>query len=338
MVDAFPQSASSEAEHHTVVVIGTGFGGSMTALSLARHFKKWNAEHTEGPKRTILMLERGTWWTTPVGTVQDKEVKTYDFLVGRKQPVQFWPAQNYFRGFIDIFTRCLRRRGNPDGLYELTRLGPTGFWSLFRRKHDGVSILRANGVGGGSLVYSNITIRPPDLVFRDPRWAPVRWTPEERDRYYNLAREAIGKGVLHARDVEEREQSPAAPINTGLSNITTRTARHEPHWLETRELTNPRGLKQLDTDRAARVGARTLAPGDEGRDPDNHLWLDRARVLGTLPCRGGAHGQDDVRGGYRARGCRGAVPAGKVPRRHPPPGTPDGWKGVPRGSGVPRHG
>ena len=80
----------------TVIVIGTGFGACMTALPLARKFKA----HNKG--ETILMLERGTWWTTPVGTVQDKEVKAYDFLRGKNQPVQFWASQNHFRGLIAL--------------------------------------------------------------------------------------------------------------------------------------------------------------------------------------------------------------------------------------------
>ena len=63
--------------HFTVVIIGSGFGGTMTALPLADKFK----ERANGPnapkiKENILMLERGTWWTTPISTVQDKEVKT----------------------------------------------------------------------------------------------------------------------------------------------------------------------------------------------------------------------------------------------------------------------
>jgi hypothetical protein len=29
------------------------------------------------------MLERGTWWTTPVGTVKDKEVAAFKFLDGK---------------------------------------------------------------------------------------------------------------------------------------------------------------------------------------------------------------------------------------------------------------
>jgi len=54
---------NSNATHYTAVVIGTGFGGCMTAIPLARKFVE------RGKGESVLMLERGTWWTTPVGTV-----------------------------------------------------------------------------------------------------------------------------------------------------------------------------------------------------------------------------------------------------------------------------
>src|SRR2546421_499360 len=156
-MDASNQPTQSESRHK-FVIIGSGFGGTMTGLSLARVLKARN----EG--ESILILERGTWWTTPVGTVQDKEGITYDFLrKEKKQPVQFWSSLNHFRGFLDIFTRCLRKRGNIDGLYQMETLGKRPLMGLFGGENDGVSVVRASGVGGGSLVYSNITIRPPEL-------------------------------------------------------------------------------------------------------------------------------------------------------------------------------
>jgi choline dehydrogenase-like flavoprotein len=100
-----------------VLVIGSGFGGTMVGLSLAHRFAK------AGRSDRITILERGTWWTTPVGTVQDKEVRTYDFLRAKGQPVQFWSSAEHFRGFVDIVLRCLRRPGNLDGLYEVTQFG-----------------------------------------------------------------------------------------------------------------------------------------------------------------------------------------------------------------------
>src|SRR5215218_1747655 len=147
--------------HHAVVVIGSGFGGSMTALAVARALEARNQRN--GAADSVLMLERGVWWTTPTGTVQDREVETYGFLAdGHKQPVQYWESAESFRGLIDLYTRCFRRRRNEDGLYDLVTFGKRGLLGM--AKNDGVTIMRASGVGGGSLVYSNITIQPPDFV------------------------------------------------------------------------------------------------------------------------------------------------------------------------------
>jgi len=256
-------------QHYTVVVIGTGFGGTMTALTLARDLKKRKGQKLDEGKN-ILMLERGTWWTTPVGTVQDKEVKTYDFLANKNnQPVQYWPSQNTFKGVIDIVTRCFRRGRNKDGLYNLTALGWKWPMSLLRGG-DGVTILQANGVGGGSLIYANITIRPPDLIFNDARW-PLKWDEQERHDYYNLARDAIGYGVISAQEARDAknvpyvgESLPLYNVNAGLSNIVTRSARLDPHWKVKDDPLNSRGIKQIDPQSQA-----------------NALWIDRARVFQT---------------------------------------------------------
>ena len=123
---------SENANHYRAVVIGTGFGGTMTAIPLAQHLK------VQHPGETVLMLERGTWWTTPVSTVQDKEVKTAEFIANKGQPVQYWSSLNNFRGFLDIFSRCFRRTKdeniftrlfkslrNEDGLFEKAGFRPS---------------------------------------------------------------------------------------------------------------------------------------------------------------------------------------------------------------------
>gem|GEM_PF-755260 len=344
---------------YKVLILGTGFGGSMTAIPLAEQLK--------GTGQKILMLERGTWWTTPVGTVQDKEVWTRAFLERHNQPVQVWSTPNHFRGFIDLFTRCFRRTKdaniftrlfprlrNEDGLFDFTLLGTRGFLGLglVRAKSDGISVIRASGVGGGSLVYSNITIRPPDFIFDDPRW-PLSWNKQERHEYFEMARDAIGTGIVFAlRQRDAKGTTPvkakvksltgeatafdaaaktitvrlpdktektftlkdgvAVPpdfrlarpiwlstepagadlvvtgiqlqgpwrINTGLSNINTRSARLEPHWLVKPypdPAFNARGLKQIDPKRPA----DDPVPPDPkvAQDPKAALWIDRARVF-----------------------------------------------------------
>lgn len=268
-----------KAKHYNVVVIGTGFGGTMTALPIARAFK----QRAKG--ETVLMLERGTWWTTPVGTVQDKEVVTYDFLQkDNKQPVQYWSTPNHFSGFLDLFTRCFRHKKNEDGLYDMSLVGRRGFLGIFGRQNDGVSILRACGVGGGSLVYSNITLRPPNFIFDDNKNWPLTWLPAERDAFYDLARLSISKGVLWA--LEQAGQSLVQPgpgvlpnvgaPNTGLSNIVTRTAKADPNWVIKPDPNNSRGLKQIQ------VPPDPPVPPPPGRlDFYNDVWIDRARLFQT---------------------------------------------------------
>lgn len=285
--------SQSTKRDHTAVIIGTGFGGTMTGIPLAQAFKDRNKGED------ILMLERGTWWTTPHSTVQDKEVHAADFLKEKKQPVQYWSSNNGFRGFIDIFSRCFRRTKdeniftklfkslrNEDGLFDFTIMGTRGFLGLFGKKSDGVTVIRASGVGGGSLVYSNITIQPPAFIFKDPRW-PISWSDAEREDFFNRARHAIGFSVtsmLKARAAHKipftGKTMPPDAVNAGLSNIVARTARLKPHWQVARDpnnLANPRGVKRYVTNPAAPNPPDPNAPPVPDRA--NALWLDRARVF-----------------------------------------------------------
>jgi len=248
-------TGATAASHYAVAVIGSGFGGTMTALSLARVLK-------ERPgSRRMLILERGAWWTTPVETVQDKQVATADFLREKKQPVRYWASAEHFKGLVDLLLRCVRRPHHEDGLYDVTSFG---------KGADGLTVVRSNGVGGGSLIYANVTIKPPDFIFKDPRW-PLGWSDAERDHYFHLARHAIGYGVLSARDAEKNKQipylglsMPPGAMNTGLSNIVTRSTRLDPHW-------NPTPTEP---------GGKQIAPGIPA-DPTNADWIDRARVFQT---------------------------------------------------------
>lgn len=273
-------------KHYTVVIIGSGFGGSMTGLTLARDFNQRSLKEPKKPKKTVLMLERGTWWTTPVGTVQDKETKTADYLRNKNQPVQYWPSVEHFRGFIDIFLRCVRRKKNEDGLYDITQFGKRGFLGLFGAKNDGVTIVHASGVGGGSLVYSNITIQPPDLIFDDPRW-PVKWNGQ-RNQWYDRARDAIGFGVLYAQErANPTQPDPTGAtlqklkVNTGLSNINTRSSRLDPHWDTRIDASSRQEVKHIHLeDIADPPPADSFDPRLPATSTNRH-WIDRARVFQT---------------------------------------------------------
>ena len=273
LAGAKAMDVTGTTRHYSAVVIGSGFGGTMTALPLALAFRD------RGKGEDVLMLERGTWWTTPIETVQDKDVAALAFLKQRQQPVQCWSSAENFRGFLDIFTRCVRRPRNPDGLYDLTTFGRYAPFRLGLVENDGVTILRASGVGGGSLVYANVTIRPPDFVLDDARW-PLTWTPTERDYYYELARDAIGIGVLWTlnrrqtkRDDSFKSAVAAGKVNTGLSNIVTRSARLDPRYA-THTDANGHVIHRIDATHSA----------PKGTPPDvlNNLWIDRARVFQSV--------------------------------------------------------
>src|SRR5216684_1659811 len=82
-------STAASPFDYDLVVIGSGFGGTITALTVAYQ------QQLQGKAPKILILERGTWWTTPVPTVQDKKVAAFDFLKSKKQPVQFWSSAEH---------------------------------------------------------------------------------------------------------------------------------------------------------------------------------------------------------------------------------------------------
>jgi choline dehydrogenase-like flavoprotein len=258
---------------HNVVVIGSGFGGTMTALSIGRAFR----DRKRG--ETVHILERGTWWTTPVATVQDIDVRTPEHLKKNGQrAVQYWPSVDHASGLLDIIGRCFKRESNPDGLFDITEFGAerTGLFARIRRallglkKSDGLRIVHASGVGGGSLVYSNVTIRPPEPLFGTAPWQHLTWDEAERNTYYELARQAIGYGVLFALDRRPNAMPPnadhgaAGAVNTGLSNIVARTAGLKPTLPPAANLRDDVKKLPLKQDKK-----------------DTSLWIDRARVFQT---------------------------------------------------------
>jgi cholesterol oxidase len=101
------------------VVIGSGFGGSVSAMRL-----------TEKGYR-VLVLERG------------KRFHDQDF------PKTNW---NIFKFLWLPALRCF-------GIMEMTTL-------------KGVLVLHGSGVGGGSLVYANVLMKPTDQLARPARGAP----------------------------------------------------------------------------------------------------------------------------------------------------------------------
>jgi len=125
------------------VVIGSGFGGSVAASQLAARKKK------------VLILERGTWWISPETLGKPPPLapgkqRMPDWLAANKQPVQYWPRPDNKDGLLDVFA-SIRTHLHPDGLYKFSNF-------------DDATTLTASAVGGGSMIYSNVTIQPDSDV------------------------------------------------------------------------------------------------------------------------------------------------------------------------------
>ncbi|NBD08825.1 GMC family oxidoreductase [Corallococcus sp. Z5C101001] len=126
------------AKRYDVVVVGSGFGGSIAALRLSQ------------AGRTVAVLERGR----------------------RYAPGQF--PRDVTRA--DELLWHHPSRPEARGLYDVRFL-------------SGIGTVTASGVGGGSLIYANVHVRPDPIVFDHPRW-PRGFSREALDPYYDkVARE-----------------------------------------------------------------------------------------------------------------------------------------------------
>ena len=252
-------------EHFDLVVIGSGFGGTLTALSVAYTMDTRLAGRPPAPPLRILMLERGTWWTTPNETIQDKQVKTRDFLISKGQPTQEWSSLSDHRGMFDLLRRCRYSARRPQGLYDFQPIGKRGLFSL---SNDGISVLRASGVGGGSLIYSKILMRPPESLFDDPRW-PGAWRGAAgnalRNRYYRRALQGVTRGVETLMLGKADEPTGL----TGPSNILTRSPGLPPAARLHPRFDSERKMLRIE------VADPKLIKGREGE------LIDRARVFQT---------------------------------------------------------
>jgi len=124
------------------VVIGSGFGGAVSALRLAE------------AGREVLVLERG----------------------------RDYRDRRFPRDVTDVDRLFWRQPGERDagrrGLYDLRFL-------------SGVGVVAASGLGGGSLIYANIHVRPDAAVFDDPRW-PREITRSTLDPYFDRVTAMLG--------------------------------------------------------------------------------------------------------------------------------------------------
>ena len=144
---------------YEAIVIGSGFGGAVSACRLA---KRWPGE--------VLVLERGRRY--PRGSFpRSPDGMARNFWSVRAG--ENGPALPENRGIFDV-----RGMGRMD-------------------------VIVASGVGGGSLVYANVFLEPPDAVWDDPRW-PSTCTAPALAPYYDVARSVLGARTVPIDDGDRR--------------------------------------------------------------------------------------------------------------------------------------
>lgn len=149
----------------------------MAALTLANQF----ANEPIAPKKKVCILERGQWWIsheltyTKPAERRNLPANMREFLRDKGYPHNFWPHPDNVKGLIDFASKT--KEINDAGLYDYTALS------------DRIHVITASGVGGGSLVYSNVTLEPPSSVYKD--W-PTETNGTSLSEYFEPARIFIG--------------------------------------------------------------------------------------------------------------------------------------------------
>lgn len=142
------------------IIIGSGFGGSVSAARLAEQGLR------------VLVLERGPWWGES------------ELTPSRPYPRGAWGFRKILRGLR--WDRGARGRNfllNRDGLLEL-------------HVFDRFVALTASGVGGGSLVYSDLMVEPDATFFK---YFPAEISAEEMAPFYERVRQTLHPSPLPDR-------------------------------------------------------------------------------------------------------------------------------------------
>lgn len=138
------------SQHFDYIVIGSGFGGSVSAMRLAEKGYR------------VLVVEKGKRWKSQDFPKSNWNLKKYLWL----------PALRWF-GFLRL--------------------------SFFKE----VFILSGVGVGGGSLVYANTHMMPPDAFFNNPVWAGLKDWKNGLAPYYETARFMLGSEKYKKENAED---------------------------------------------------------------------------------------------------------------------------------------
>jgi cholesterol oxidase len=154
---------------YEAIVIGSGFGGAITGCRLA---KKWD-------RGGVLILERGKRY--PMGSFPRKP---HDFAHN------FWALGEEKVRRPRHVRRLLERGEESHGIFDV-------------RNYKHMDVVIGAGLGGGSLIYANVFMIPPDEVF-DDRW-PSTCKREKLLPYYGVVKEILGSRPIPVNDDPRRQ-------------------------------------------------------------------------------------------------------------------------------------
>jgi cholesterol oxidase len=164
---------------YDAIVIGSGFGGAVTAAKLTSNGKG------------ILLLEKGHRWRRPVWNDPHENLHLgapiTNLVDSRGYPrpagdLDRWGNPNYvLRQSTDLKYVLFTSPQNGErsgGIYE-DYIGDNFFLTVGR------------GYGGGSLVYSQINLRAPQETFHEPGWEGLPYSRAMLDPYYARVEERL---------------------------------------------------------------------------------------------------------------------------------------------------
>ena len=147
---------------YEAVVIGSGFGGSINTCRLS---KKWPGK--------VLLLERGKRY--PMGSFPRK-------------------PHEFARNFWNINQE---KRKRPS---HVAQKDMHGMFDIRNYKH--LDAVVGAGLGGGSLIYANVFLEPPEQVF-EQGW-PASLNKQSLQPYYQVAKEVLGARPIPQNDDPRR--------------------------------------------------------------------------------------------------------------------------------------
>jgi cholesterol oxidase len=150
------------SDSYEAVIVGTGFGGAVTACRLS---KKWPGG--------VLVLERG-----------------------KRYPLGGYPRTPHAMA-NNFWNTGFEARARPSAV---ARIRQRGLFDI--RNYRDIDVVLGAGLGGGSLIYANVFLEPPDDVFTD-RW-PKSCRKEALAPYYKVCKEVLGARPIPSMEGRRR--------------------------------------------------------------------------------------------------------------------------------------